>query len=100
MGCVSESADSGDTSSLNVYYSTHCVFADILDKYGKVQVEKVGVGVSEVRLTVGIFRHNASQMVDFNLQEESQQLADPSTYTFDDELDSDQVGSLLEGVLL
>jgi hypothetical protein len=36
-------------------------------------------------------------MVDFNLQEESQQLADPSSYVFDDELDSNQVSSLLEG---
>lgn len=36
-------------------------------------------------------------MVDFNLQEESQQLADPSSYAFEDELDSHQVSSLLEG---
>jgi len=41
-------------------------------------------------------------MVDFNLQEESQQLADPSTYTFDDEIDfgnmdNQEVSALLEG---
>jgi hypothetical protein len=41
-------------------------------------------------------------MVDFNLQEESQQLADPSSYVFDDELDfanmdGTEVSSLLEG---
>jgi hypothetical protein len=41
-------------------------------------------------------------MVEFNLQEESQQLADPSTYVFDDEIDfgnmdSGEVTTLLEG---
>jgi hypothetical protein len=41
-------------------------------------------------------------MVEFNLQEESQQLADPSTYVFDDEIDfgnmdGGEVTTLLEG---
>ncbi|KIM23633.1 hypothetical protein M408DRAFT_77324 [Serendipita vermifera MAFF 305830] len=41
-------------------------------------------------------------MVEFNLQEESQQLADPSTYVFDDEIDfgnmdGGEVTALLEG---
>jgi len=41
-------------------------------------------------------------MVEFNLQEESQQLADPSTYVFDDEIDfgnmdDGEATTLLEG---
>jgi hypothetical protein len=41
-------------------------------------------------------------MVDFNLQEDSQQLSDPSTYTFDDEIDfgnmdGGEITAMLEG---